>query len=336
MAAVVIDRKRVAVPSLTDPEEGSHVLRNPASPALLTWFLLVSAYAIQGEFSGPLPILLACAGLLFGVLFILARPVSVPLPQVPERDVALLVCASLTALTIEATYFGLPILGGVAYNEFGFPIVHHITATIWIAPLLAPRHNRVYLGLALAVGAVLLNRQLMLLALIGYLMRRGIRGVILPVILMLSLVALGSIRNQMLSVEAAVDANDQLLGGALSELLFWTYLYVLGPYHATFGVLPSRSPIDIEAHWNTVPEWAVFSSLGFPLGISLIAFYLILAATVVLLTRLRVYEARIFGLLLHVLAFVTFFSSTILSTPIIGSWLIIVFLRRAQQLGKPN
>jgi hypothetical protein len=40
----------------------------------------------------------------------------------------------------------------------------------------------------------------------------------------------------------------------------------------------------------------------------------------------------LFGVLLHCLSLITFFSSTILQTPIIGTFLILAAIRRGQQI----
>jgi hypothetical protein len=107
----------------------------------------------------------------------------------------------------------------------------------------------------------------------------------------------------------------------------------VGPYDVTFGSGGSVTDIVLtSAYWNTVPDWTVLTHLGLPTAASLAAFYTILAVLVIVLTRVRLYEARLFGALIHTMSFMAFFSSALLSTPIIGSLLVVSFVHRIQQL----
>jgi hypothetical protein len=257
---------------------------------------------------------------------------------VPERDVQLLLAAGLWVLLLEAAYFGgLPIFGQVKYNEFGFPVLHHIVFAMWAAPVLAPRRSGLYLGVALLAAAVMFNRQMMLLALIGYLLRSGMRNILLPMLIIGAMVVLGSMRNELHDVQENVVQGGEFVSGPLGGVLFWGYLYVLGPYMATFGADdPDIGSVEVTAYWNTVPEWAVLTKIGVPVELSLALFYPLAGAIVLFLTRVKLFEARVFGILTHVLCFVTFFSSTLLSTPVIGSALVISFVRRIQQVREPD
>jgi hypothetical protein len=121
--------------------QGSKLLRNPMMPALITWSLLCVAHVLIPMPADSATWSLVSSGIIFVIAYGVMRRVRIPLPWVPERDVKLLVAAAYLVLLLEAFYFGLPITGGVAYSEFGFPILHHIVFSIWVAPLLAPRRH---------------------------------------------------------------------------------------------------------------------------------------------------------------------------------------------------
>jgi hypothetical protein len=107
----------------------------------------------------------------------------------------------------------------------------------------------------------------------------------------------------------------------------------VGPYSVSLGAQAYLGTfLDVSLYWNTVPEWAVLRFVGVSVPASLPLFYLLMAGLVVFLTRLRLFEARLFGVLLHCLSLITFFSSTILQTPIIGTFLIVAAIRRGQQI----
>jgi hypothetical protein len=313
--------------------QGSKLLRNPMMPALITWSLLCVAHVLVPMPSDSATQSLLASGIIFVIAYVVMRGVRIPLPWIPERDVKLLVAAAYLVLLLEAFYFGLPITGGVDYNKFGFPILHHIVFSIWVAPLLAPRHHLFYLGAALLVGVLLLHRQVMVLAVACYFMRCGVRNVAMPILVVVALALLGTLRNYLLGVNIAAGMASDAPVGMLAEFAFWGYLYTVGPYNASLGSQGDLGTfLDVGAYWNTVPEWAVLGSVGVPVEASLALFYLLMAGLAIFLTRLRLFEARMFGVLLHCLSLITFFSSTIIQTPIIGTFLIVVAIRRGQQM----
>jgi hypothetical protein len=313
--------------------QGSKLLRNPMMPALITWSLLCVAHVLIPMPADSATWSLVSSGIIFVIAYGVMRRVRIPLPWVPERDVKLLVAAAYLVLLLEAFYFGLPITGGVAYSEFGFPILHHIVFSIWVAPLLAPRRHLFYLGAALLVGVVLLHRQVMVLAVACYLMRCGVRNVVVPILVVVALALLGTLRNYLLGVSIAAGMASDAPVGMLAEFAFWGYLYTVGPYSVSLGAQAYLGTfLDVSLYWNTVPEWAVLRFVGVSVPASLPLFYLLMAGLVVFLTRLRLFEARLFGVLLHCLSLITFFSSTILQTPIIGTFLIVAAIRRGQQI----
>lgn len=319
---------------------GSELLRNPMAPGLATWVLLVIAHLVSPGRSAATSVALLGVGIWFGALFWLLRGLCIPLPWVPPRDVKLIVLGGLGVLLLEVIYFGgLPLFGSVRYYEFGFPFLHHIVFALWVAPLLAPRYNGLYLGLVLLAGASMFNRQLMLMALAGFLLRKGLRHIGVPLLVGVAVVGLGSLRNRLYGIEEVVGAAGGPGGGIaeslgfLGSFLFWAYLYVVGPYDVTFGSGGSETDVVFTgAYWNTVPDWTVLTHLGLPTAASLAAFYTLLAGLVIVLTRVRLYEARLFGALIHTMSFMAFFSSALLSTPIIGSMLVVAFVHRIQQL----
>jgi hypothetical protein len=318
---------------------GSHLLRNPMAPGLAAWLLLCVAHVISGGNAGTSKALFA-VGVWFGALFYVFRHVRIPLPWVAPRDIKLISLLALWVLLLEMIYFGgLPLFGTVRYYEFGFPFLHHIVFALWVVPLLAPRRNALYLCLVLVAGAAIFNRQIMLLALAGFLLRKGLRHIGVPLGVGAAVVALGSLRNRVYGIEEIVLVPSDAGGGLgfIGSLLFWAYLYVVGPYDVTFGTGGSATGIVLtSAYWSTVPDWAVLTNFGVPTAVSLAAFYSIIAGLVILLTRLRLYEARLFGALIHTMSFMAFFSSALISTPVIGSLLVVAFVHRIQQLREPD
>ena len=333
-----VNRTATFVPMNGKPAEGSALLRNPMAPGIVVWLLLVIANVLTLESTAEKTVPLAVIGCVFVALFVFGRRVRVPLPKVPPRDVLLLFVAGWFVLAFEAAYFGgLPLFGQVAYNKFGLPILHHVVFSMWVVPLLAPRRAALYLAGVLLAAALMFNRQMMLLALIGYLMRAGARRVFVPMVVAASLVVLGSLRNTLHDVQEVVRQSGELVTGPLGSLLFWGYLYVLGPYMVTMGGdAGAATAIEVSDYWNTVPDWAVFTNVGFAPEWSLALFYPAVALVVVLLSRSRSFEGKAFGAIIHVMCFVTFFSNTLLSTPVIGSILVVAFLRRMQQYGRPQ
>jgi hypothetical protein len=149
-------------------------------------------------------------------------------------------------------------------------------------------------------------------------------------------VALGSFRNELYGVQEAVHQGGAMAGGPAANVLFWAYLYVLGPYMVTFGSeLTDTGAVVVSDYWNSIPDWARLIGLGLPVELALAIFYPLIAACVIFLTRSKLYEARILGALAHVMCFVTFFSRTLVATPVVGSLLILAFIRRAQQAASP-
>jgi len=337
-----IDRYRFVVLKL--PRErfrnafGSPVLRNPMTPGLLTWVLLFAAHLLGGDISSPLTFVLAGTGLVFLALFVVLRRAPVPLPWVPEREVQLFLLAALGIFALEAVYArGLPVLGSAEYTEFGLPVLHHVVFSLWVLPLIAPRRPALYLAAALGVGIAMFSRQLIILAVISYLMRVSLRNVGFMLVVGVGVVALGSLRNTVLGVEEVVGQAGELVGGPLGHLLFWVYLYLLGPYSVSFGNAGlDTGPVEVANYWNTLPDWYLLTRVGLPAELALVAFYSVVALMVVLLTRLRSFEARMFGTCMHLLCYMTFFSNTLLSTPVIGTFLVIIFIHRGQQIARPQ
>lgn len=315
---------------------GSASIRNPMMSACATWGLLLLAHLLSVDRDIGTSLALALTGALFISGYAVCRRVLVPALPIPDRDIFLLVCVSLTVFAVEAIHFGLPLLGGARYDKFGFPVAHHLVWQIWLAPLLARRRNTVYLIVALSVGMLLFNRQLMLLATIGYLLRMGVRGLGLPFVgLILGLAAIGVFRTASLGI--SLMSYGGLDGLPLAGVGFLILLYVLGPYYSSFGMSGSADAFSsFQAYWNTMPEWMIFTKVGIPAELSLGLFYTAVALAVVVLTRCKLYELRLLGILIHVLAFMTFFSNVLLSTPLIAAFLVLAFIRRTQGLVRPD
>src|SRR5688572_18480470 len=85
----------------------ARVTRNPLTPGLVTWALLMVGYAVAGTAGSSDSTVLLTIGGMFAVLCFFGRYTLVRLPTLPERDGILLVCAGLGAFVLEAAYFGL-------------------------------------------------------------------------------------------------------------------------------------------------------------------------------------------------------------------------------------
>lgn len=241
---------------------------------------------------------------------------------------------SLSSIIIEFIYFGIPILGGTPYNEFGFPVMHHFATMYWMVILFGVKKNHFFdFLISLAIAILLLNRQLMLFSILAYLISSGdnlydiFKKMILPIFLVF---IAGAIRNIILDIDASTAINNDTNDGyglVLTASFFFITLYLIGPIYSAFGVESDYWLNGMSKFWNTVPEWARFAADGYvSIEFSYILFYgaIILTIQIFLLTKTKFFSNA--SIILIIYAYFTFFSSVILSTPIIFNYILLYFV----------
>lgn len=306
-------------------------LQHPAAPAALTATLLVAGYVVtvmMGQQSAWPPASLSAI-----VLFVLALARATgnrrtpPVPTLSRAPAVLLRAICLTATAAEMIHFGVPLFGGVPYNEFGWPVVHHLAAGYWVLVLFGRNRKVLDLGISLAIAALLFNRQMALFAVLAYLMttRMSARQLMVAGMAAIGLaMALGSLRNRALDVDVSALADTIDLPYVSS--LFFLYLYLTGPLYVGLGLQSDLWESQLSTYWNTVPEWAIFSDNfpSVPSATSFALFYGLAAILSMAMRRSASWPVRCFGWLIHCYAFFAFFSGVLISTPIIANLLSVV------------
>lgn len=308
------------------PVEATALLQAPGMPALLTAALLCVGYGVAvfvGE-QDPVPPASLIAIALFAAL--LAAALSrhgAPLPTLNERAATVLRIASVSSFAVELAYFGAPLFGALPYNEFGWPVIHHLAVMHWVLVLFGTRHKTLDLLITVVIATLLFNRQMALFGVLAYLMtqRMHIGRLVAAAAAAIGLMALvGTLRNLTLEVDTASLAETS--GLSLGGPLFFLYLYLLGPLHVGLGLESPTWDNYLSVFWNTVPEWAQPAvATGLPPLLSFVLFYGTTVLASYRLRRSKDWFLRVLGSLIHVYLFFTFFSGVLLSTPIIANFL---------------
>lgn len=305
------------------------MLGHPAAPAVSSAALLVCGYALLvalGE-QPVVPPASLVAIVLFSAGMILsghARPLTIP--KLPERAASLLRAVSLSSIGLELLYFGAPITGSVPYNEFGWPVIHHLAVMHWVLVLFGTRRRNLDLAISLVIAVTLFNRQFALFAILSYLLTTTIpakRMLISGIAVGASLLALGVLRNQTLGVD--VSAVDDGSGLPMSGAMFFIYLYLTGPLQSGLALSSDLWDTQLSAFWNTVPEWASLSATSDVVSpaASFALFYGLFALVAQGLRSSRSWYLRCLGTLIHVYTFFAFFSGVVISTPIVANFLAV-------------
>lgn len=330
-----------AVPSDTPSRSVSSALQQAALPSLITAFLLSAGYAVLaalGEQPAAPPGSLWAIILVCVALFYWTHKKRFVVPLLTERATTFLRALSILAVAIELAYFGVPLIGSIPYNEFGWPVVHHVAVMQWLLILFGKRRKRMDLGISLFISAILFNRQMALFSILAYLMtvpmnkkRILVAGIVAATFVML----LGALRNQVLDVDTS--GIEDVVSLPMSGSLFFIYLYLTGPIHSGLGLSSTLWDTQLGIYWNTVPEWALFSSrLNVSPELSFALFYGTCALLAQRLRNARTWELRCLGTLIHVYTFFSFFSNVLLSTPIIAGFLLVITARRLYPTRKPS
>lgn len=305
------------------------LFKNPALPALITSLLLLCGYmiAVLMDNQSPLPptnlILIVMSAVTLYILFIRS---ALKIPQISERAAFCIRLLSLLCIMAEFIHFGVPLFGSVPYNEFGWPVVHHIAVMGWVLVLFGERYRKYDFVTALVIAVMLFNRQLALFALLAYLMTSRfslsrLGGYLLVALLGVTL--LGVMRNLVLGVDTAGSGMEEMYGGGN---LFFVFLYLMGPMYSTNSLDSNLWDNYLSLYWNTIPEWALLSqATGMYSWISFILFYGFFCSLVFFFRYSKHPKLQVFGFLVYAYIYFSFFSNVLVSTPVIANFSIILF-----------
>ena len=305
------------------------LFKNPALPAVITSLLLLCGYiiAVMMDNQSPLPptnlLLIVMSAI---TMYILFNRSARRIPQMSERAASCIRLLSLLCIMAEFIHFGVPLFGSVPYNEFGWPVVHHVAVMGWVLVLFGERYRKYDFVTALVIAVMLFNRQLALFALLAYLMTSRysfwrLGGYLL--VALLSVILLGVMRNLVLGVDTAGNGMEEMYGG---ENLFFIFLYLMGPMYSTNSLDSSLWDNYLSLYWNTIPEWALLSqATGMYSWISFILFYGFFCSLVFFFRYSKHPKLQVFGFLIYSYIYFSFFSNVLVSTPVIANFSIILF-----------
>lgn len=298
-----------------------HIL---ASSTMLFGFFLLSFFDNQINIAWPTVLLIMIFSFLLFLSFGNIRisninPVS-SLGLITLRTIILII------FSLEIFYFGMPILGSIPYNEFGFKIFHFFVGTSWLLILINKKFYWIDLAIPILIGVIILNRQLILLTFICLIISHGVSKKYLVTsffIIIFFLSGLGVIRNSILDLDYVNNTVP-----FFSEL-FFIYLYLIGPFAVATDTESLFYETNFSVYWNTSPEWIFFSNLipSLPEYLSYFLFYFTSGLLILILNKSKVIYLRDLSVLIFVLSFVSFFSSTLISLEIIATFLILFTLR---------
>jgi hypothetical protein len=306
----------------------SDFFKKPSTPALIAGLILLIGYILSTLFQEQITeIPVQLVGILLStiLLVVVYRRKLIKIPNISEKAIKLIRYISLISITSELIYFGFPLLGSVPYNEFGWPVIHHLSVTTWVLVLFGNRRKNLDLCLTILIAVVIFNRQLALYAILSYLLTTKLtkkQTIIGGVILTIIILYLGVIRNNTLGVDTSNDTTSTNLE---NSPLFFIYLFLLGPLHTSLSMSSEMWDNYLSNYWNTLPGWMIPSNL-FDLqpAVSFILFYGIFSLISYFLSKIRCLHIKIFGLLIQVYLYFSFFSNVLISTSIIANYLILL------------
>ena len=259
------------------------------------------------------------------ILAVLFSKAKINVPTISENAILVIRTIALLCLTAELVYFGIPLLGSIPYNEFGWPVIHHFAVTGWVLVLFGNKNKNFDLTLTLSIAILLFNRQLALYAILSYLLTSQIskrRLVIGGLSLSILILFLGILRNFTLEVNASIVTNSVELE---NSPFFFIYLYLIGPLYSSLDLSSGLWDNYLVNFWNTLPGWMILNNLAnLSPALSYALFYSLTTLVVYILLKTKFLQIRILGSLIHVYLFFSFFSNVLISTPIIANYLIIL------------
>lgn len=315
--------------SRINPRQTNSLFKNAALPALVTSLLLLCGYILAVIIDNqPLlpPINLILIVISSIIMYIIYNSSDRRIPLISERAASCIRLLSLLCITAEFIHFGVPLFGSVPYNEFGWPVIHHVAVMGWVLVLFAERYQKYDFVIVLVIAVMLFNRQLALFVLLAYLITSGysfwkLGGYFL--LTMLSVILLGMMRNQVLGVEITGSGTQNLF---FDNNLFFISLYLMGPMYSTNFLDSSLWDNYLSLYWNTIPEWALLSHLiGLQSWISFSLFYGFFCSLVFFFRNSRHPKLQVLGFLIFLYLYFSFFSNVLISTPVIANFSVIIF-----------
>ena len=305
------------------------IFKNSGLPALMAALLLLLGYVVAVVIDNqplrpPTNILLIVFSAI--AMFLLFNKSTRRIPAMSERAASGIRILSLLCISAELMFFGVPLFGSIPYNEFGWPVIHHVAVMGWVLVLFAERYRKYDFAIALTIAVLLFNRQLALFALLAFLMTSHYSVLRLSLyffVAVLGAILLGVARNLVLGVEVGDGAASAMYGG---ENFFFIMLYLMGPMYTT-NQLDSNLWTDyLSLYWNTLPEWALLWQVtDMYAWISFILFYGFSCSLVFFLRFSKYPKLQVLGFLIFAYTFFSFFSIVLVSTPVLANFFVISF-----------
>lgn len=249
---------------------------------------------------------------------------NIRLLDLKRYQASLLLSIIILVSLVELVFFGVPLLGSVKYNEFGFFILHHLAISSWVVVLLSRgKIQRVALIYNTVFAILIFNRQAVLLGFLAVLMKVDWRLYMkrlfffgLLAIVLLSI--LGSYRSALLGVDFSPFSSYTDF-----RFLDFPLLYILGPYLIGFEDIQISGLFRvIEPFWNTLPEWKILFR-AFPSSLGFVLFYTMVYLGLRLLALEKNLGSRFSALISLILVF-SFFSRVIFTTMTLATLMIIL------------
>ncbi len=263
---------------------------------------------------------------IFKVLGDLIKPKRFTVPQFSSRQTYVLLAFISFSALIEFVYFGVPLLSGVSYDEFGFPIIHHAALMGWLLVFFSPRHKLKFLFFHSFLCLLMLNRQYILFSVLAFLFSyKGKKqsSLLIALLFFALILMMGIVRNSILEVE--FNPLEQFIDSPLLNYFDFVIFFIIGPYIATFGSSSMDFNDLIFLFWNTVPEWRLLTLNTFKnVAFSFIFFYVVSTFLLDFCSRIINFNWTRYVLAISfVFIFFTFFSRTLFTTNFIACLLVV-------------
>lgn len=254
------------------------------------------------------------------------KPKRFEIPRFTPTQVKALLSLIIFSAGVEFVYFGVPLISGVSYNEFGFPILHHAALMGWLLVFFSPKHKLKFLIFHSFLCLLMLNRQYILFSVLAFLFSyegKKQSSLLISTLFFAVILAMGIVRNTILGVE--FNPLESFIDVPLLSYFDFVIFFIIGPYIATFGSSSAEFNDLIFLFWNTIPEWRLLTLTTFKsISLSFILFYLL--STYILNFGARIINfnwSRYVLAISFVFIFFTFFSRTLFTTNFISCLLVV-------------
>lgn len=270
--------------------------------------------------------------IIFYILHILGsflKPKRFTVPQFSERQINLLFGMIFFSALIEFAYFGVPLFSGVSYNEFGFPILHHVSLMGWMLVFFSSKNKINFLIFHFILCFLMLNRQYIFFSLLAFLFSYNGKkkySYLIFIFFFVLILALGILRNNILEVE--FNPLKEFVDSSFLNYFDFVFFFIVGPYVAVFGSSSMEFNDLILLYWNTLPEWRLLTLNIFNNeAVSFVLFYTLFPVIIYFISRIRnFYWTRYLLPVSFVYIFFTFFSRTLLTTNLIACLMVIIII----------